>query len=88
MFQLRSNLMAQLRTVKFSVELLFDLFGPGHHPGGYTVVKDAIPEDARLINVRHDWPNSVEFLIESPSFPELGRGDELSPLIPVVERDQ
>ena len=52
----------------------------GEHPG-YRVVSGEIPKDAKMINIRHGWPDTIEILIESEEFPEVKEGEE----IPLLE---
>jgi hypothetical protein len=77
----------KVKSVEMSAELLFHLFAAGHHPGGYTVVKDAIPEDARLVNVKHGWPHTIALLIESESFEDVQPGQITPILTPVCTLD-
>lgn len=68
-----------------TAELFFDLFTSGvHPPRTYRVDEDAIPSDARLVNVRHGWPDALEILIESQSFEEVKQGDVIPELRPVI----
>lgn len=71
----------KLRRVVISFELLRDLFTTGAHPPrSYSVIKDAIPADAMLVNVQHAWPNCMELLLWSESFEEVKPGDPIPPL--------
>jgi len=72
------------KRVLISPDLLLQLFTPGPHPAGYTVVAEAIPEDAKLINVYHAWPSRVELLISSETFESLSPGDEIPALTPHI----
>jgi hypothetical protein len=74
----------RVKTIRFSFELLADLFSNGEHgPHSYSV-EQGIPADAKLVNVRHGWPNPVEMVISSEEFPEIKDGEEIGELSPVV----
>ena len=77
-----------MRAKRFAIspELFLSLFTLGEHPGGYAVVRDPMPPDAVLLNVRHSWPNAIELLVCSESFPETvdAAAELLSPEI-VIE---
>lgn len=80
----------KVKILRISPEFFFSLFTEGLHPDrGYEVTKDALPADARLVNVRYwppyGWPNWIELLVESESFPEVGEGQEAAFLNPIVE---
>ena len=66
-----------------SSELFCQLFTQGPHHG-YRVIEQAIPDDARVRNVRLGWPDLIEVLLESESFEALREGDEIPFLTPVV----
>ena len=72
---------------QISPELFLALFVEGPHPA-YSVIKDAMPADAKLVHVRMAWPNYLEMLISSESFPELKKGEEI-PLMasPTLKRE-
>lgn len=74
------------KRLRISFELLRELFTAGAHSTGYTVEQDAIPADAQLVNVRHGWPNEVELLIASDTFPYIKAGDEVPELTPIIRR--
>ena len=77
---------AKLRRVVISFELLRQLFTPGAHPPrSYRVIRDAIPEDAELVNVRHGWPSQVELLLRSESFTLVRPGRSIPQLDIVAE---
>jgi hypothetical protein len=78
----------KIKRIQISAELLFHLFAEGHHPGGYSVVKDAIPADAQLVNCQHSWPNGIELLVTSASFDDTRQGDIMPTLIPVCKLDE
>ena len=68
-----------------SAELFLSLLTLGRHPGGYAVVRDGMPLDAVLLDVRHAWPGKLEVLVASDSFEETphgSAGELLSPEIP------
>ena len=45
-------------------DLFLSLFQACTHPHAeYTVTDNAVPSDARLINVRHGWGHYIEVLI-------------------------
>lgn len=81
----------KVKRLQISAELLFEMFSDGFHEGGYTVIKDAVPADARLVNVRyfppHGWPNSIELLIESDSFAEVAEGHSVPTLLPIARKE-
>ncbi len=68
-----------------SFEFLRDLFSEGDHSSYYRVVRDSIPADAILVNARFAWPNCLELLIYSESFPETKDGEEYPLLNPTCE---
>lgn len=74
------------KRLQISVDLLFMMFSEGHSSPGYRVTGDGIPHDAKLVNVRHAWPNTVELLIESESFAEIKDCDEIPVFSPTCER--
>jgi hypothetical protein len=75
------------RRFTISVELFLQLFTEGPHRAGYRVKENGIPEDAKLVNVRHAWPNSIEVLIESESFGDVGVGEVVPEATPVIEKE-
>lgn len=81
----------KVKRLQISADLLFEMFSAGFHEGGYTVIDDAIPADAKLVNVRyfppHGWPNSIELLIESDSFAEVGEGQEPPTFSPTMRKE-
>jgi hypothetical protein len=73
----------RVKRLTISSELFCAIFSAGQH-GAYTVVQNGIPDDARLINLRHAWPSAIELLLESERFDEVREGEvipEFSPLI-------
>ncbi len=75
------------KRLRISTELFFSLFTEGPHPGNaYTVMADPIPPDARLVHVRHAWPNDLEVLISSETFPEIKHGEEIPLLAPRIRQ--
>lgn len=70
-----------------SAELFFTMLQEGFHPGGYSVIENAVPRDAKLINVRHAWPNEIELLISSEGFPEVEEGAEIEAFCPLLRSD-
>jgi hypothetical protein len=52
-----------VRLLSISEDFLLSLFSAGEHRS-YSIIKDAVPSDARFLNVRHGWP--------------IARGEELS----------
>ena len=77
------------KRLKISVELFFSLFTDGLHPSGaYRVIGDPIPRDAKLVHVRHAWPNDLEKLMSSESFPEVVPGEEIQLLVPILKTEQ
>ena len=73
----------KVKRLLVSAELFLQLFHGGEHTG-YCVSKFGVPEDAELINVRHAWPNVIELLIRSESFPSVKLGDEIPDFSPVI----
>ena len=66
-------------------DLFLSLFHAGPHPHAeYTVTENAVPSDARLIDVRHGWGNFIEVLIESASFPEVPDGEIIPEMTPAI----
>lgn len=65
---------------------LFKLLHADYRFRSYGVISDAVPKDARLVNVRHGWPNVIEILIESAEFEEVQEGSEIPALCPVLRR--
>ncbi len=51
----------------------------------YRVVKDAVPEDAKVINVFWAWPDCVELLLMSDRFAEVNGGELIPVLSPEIE---
>lgn len=77
------------KRVQISAEKFLAAFAEGPHPpAGYTVISDAVPADAKLINVRHAWPNLVELLLSSDTFPVLQEGEEIPLLTPTLRSEQ
>lgn len=77
------------KTLIISPELLLELFHSGFHPPhGYEVIADAVPPDAKLVNVqhgvKHGWPSGIEILIESAHFEEVNEGADIPTLSPVI----
>jgi hypothetical protein len=77
----------RVRNCSISPELLLSLFTTGPHKGGYSVVQDAIPENAILLNVRHGWPNTIDLLIESAEFSDIQDGQVIPELAPLCVFD-
>jgi len=74
---------------KISPELFFSLFTAGPHPErAYSVIADPIPADAKLVHIRNSWPNDIEILISSATFPELKKGEEIPLLMPTLRSEQ
>lgn len=77
------------KRLKISAELFFGLFTAGHHPErAYTVMADPIPKDAQLINIRRGWPNDIELVISSETFPALKQGDEIPLMMPTLRSEK
>jgi hypothetical protein len=78
----------RLKRLKISAQLFFSLFSEGFHPDhAYTVVADPIPADAQLANVRLGWPNDIELVIQSETFPELKEGEEIPLMQPTLRSE-
>lgn len=75
----------RIRRLCISAELFLSLFHAGQRPA-YAVVENAVPGDARLVNVRHGWPNSIELLIESESFDEVPQAEKIPDIQPICMR--
>jgi len=73
----------RVKLLPVSSELAFNLMRGEHR--GYRVVKNEIPSDAKLINVRHGWPDSVELLIQSETFEDIAEGQEIPYFMPEFE---
>lgn len=78
----------KVKRFQISPELLFEILSEGFHPAGYSVIENAVPKDARLVNVHHAWTNFIELLIESDSFPETFEGEVPILLSPVVRKER
>lgn len=48
--------MKRYKSLLISDDLFLELFKLGKH-SGYTILDQAVPADAKLINVKHAWPN-------------------------------
>jgi hypothetical protein len=71
-----------------SAELFLSLLTEGEHPArGYTVTGDAVPVDAKLVHVRHSWPNSIELLLSSETFPTCKVGEEIPLMTPTMRSE-
>jgi hypothetical protein len=76
------------KRLKVSPEMFLSLFTEGVHPErAYTVIADAVPADAKLVHVRMLWPNDLEMLISSETFPVLKKGEEIPLLVPTMRSD-
>jgi hypothetical protein len=71
------------RRYVFDIDILSSLFSEGQHLIEKYSVSGGLPSDAKLINAKHGWPNSVELLIESGEFPLVEKGNEI-PLFPIT----
>ena len=74
--------MCRYRILRVSAELFLSCYTEGLHKFSYRVVGDALPADAKCVNVRHAFPNEIELVIESESFPEIRRGEQLLVMVP------
>jgi hypothetical protein len=54
----------------------------------YRVIKNEMPEDAKLVNVRHGWPDTIELLIESETFEDIPEGAKIPFFVPEFESVQ
>jgi len=75
----------RVKRLCISPRTFLDLFTEGFHVP-YSVDENAIPPDAQIVNVRHGWPDTIEVLIRSDSFPELHEGEEIPELVPWMSR--
>jgi hypothetical protein len=73
----------RLKTLTIAFALVRPFLSAGDHSYIYTVIKDAVPDDAVLVNIRHAWPNCIELLIYSESFDEVDEGAVIPTLTPV-----
>lgn len=74
--------MRRIKRLQIAPAIFFRLFSAGDHAG--YMVEQGIPTDAKLMNVRHGWPDMIELLIQSESFEEIKEGQEIPFLAPVV----
>ena len=74
----------RLKMLRVTNALFLEVFR-GDHPA-YSVVKDAVPDDAIIINVRLGWGDLIEVLIKSDTFPPVRDGKEPPILEPIAER--
>jgi hypothetical protein len=76
------------KRLKISPEFFLSLFTEGMHPQrAYTVIADAVPADAKLVHVRMSWPNDLEMLISSETFPEVKKGEEIPLMTPTMRSE-
>jgi hypothetical protein len=85
-FAKRIKLIMKTKTIEVCAEFFLQLLSAGHHAGGYTVVKDGIPDDAKVLNAEVSSPGRISLLIESESFADVHPGALVPVLVPVVER--
>lgn len=75
------------KRLQVSAEMFFSFFTAGKHlDHGYEVTGDPLPSDARMINVRQGWPDVIEILVESATFPNVKPGDEIPLIVPLCTR--
>jgi hypothetical protein len=78
----------KIKRLKVSAQLFFGLFSEGFHPDrAYTVVADPIPPDAQLVNLRLGWPNDIELVIKSETFPDLKESEEIPLMQPTLRSE-
>jgi hypothetical protein len=76
------------KRMRISAELFLSLFSEGQHPErAYSVVADPVPDDAKLVHVRHAWPNDIELLLSSDAFPENKQGEEIPLMTPTLRSE-
>lgn len=73
----------RLKRLLVSFELLREFLVAGDHAHRYSILENAVPGDAILLNVQHAWPNCVELVLYSPSFDEVTDGD-IIPMLPIL----
>ncbi len=78
----------RLKTLKVSEDFFFGLLTNGLHAAGYTVISNAVPKDAKLVNVRLRWPTGIEMLIESEEFDAVEEGGDIPDLTPVLRTEE
>lgn len=75
------------KILKISGALFVELFGKGPKQV-YQVIKDPVPSDARIIDVRFNgfgYPDLIEILLESESFDRVPAGESYPELRPVIQ---
>jgi hypothetical protein len=76
--------MPGFRRITISAEFLTSMFTPGFHRG-YTVIADAIPSDAVVVDVKRLDRNDIEITISSLDFPQLPEMAATPFLVPIAE---
>ena len=73
------------KRLQISTELFLSWFTAGKHlEHAYEVTADPLPSDVRLVHVRHAWPDLIELLLSSETFPEIKRGEEIPLIVPIL----
>ncbi len=64
-----------LRSFRLSFDVVKQFITEGdHHCESYRVVRDALPADVRLVNVRMAWPTGIELVVSSPDYGQMPDG--------------
>lgn len=63
------------KILRITGENLLNMFVAGLKPVHEVIA--GVPPDARIVNVRHGWPNEIYILLESDNFPMVAEGQEL-----------
>ena len=71
------------KVLELSGEILLSMFSNGMKPTHE--ISGGIPADARIVNVKHGWPNSVTILLESPQVEEIPEGETI-PSMAITQR--
>lgn len=83
----------RLRRLRVAQEFLFSLLTSGQHVSVYEVVGDAVPKDARVVQVNIETIHtsktpSIELLLESADFPPVPEGELIPFLYPMFRVDK
>ena len=77
------------KVLRFADSLLVQLFSKGIH-APYEVIRDALPDDARIVDLRFDafhqpGHNTLMLLVESEQFEEVEEGNPYPELCPMMQ---
>jgi hypothetical protein len=71
------------KVVRLGLSFLKQFFTDGPH--AYSVIRDGLPEDARILNVRMDFScRHIDLLVESDSFEPILEGSSYPELCPLL----